>query len=133
MRRVLRWSRVRRQDLIRGFSIAILAASLSLAGPGALASEPGRLAQQAREGQSDQREKQQPFVARPAPSSVRVALRPRGASLDEHGGRQLTAALAARARQGAAASQRLRSETEPRHDPWPVPTTVRSSRGPPQG
>ena len=115
---------------LRAFAIALLAASLSLAGPGALAlaSRPGGFERQVREGKDAQ-----PFVARPAALAVRVALRPRGASLDDHGGRQLAVELTARARDGAAVSSRFLSGRAPRGNARRFPETVRSSRGPPQG
>jgi hypothetical protein len=117
-------------DGIRAFAIALLAASLSLAGPGAiaLASQPGGLEREVRDGKDAQ-----PFLARPAPPAVRVALRPRGGSLDGHGGRQLAVELCARARDGAAISPRFLSGRVPRRNARRIPETVRSSRGPPQG
>jgi hypothetical protein len=115
---------------LRALAIALLAVSLSLVGPGAiaLASQPGGFERQVRDGKDAQ-----PFVARPAPPAVRVALRPRGTSLDDHGGRQLAVELTARARDGAAVSPRFLSGRAPRCNARRFPETVRSSRGPPQG
>ena len=131
---MVRWAGVRKRrtktEGLRAFAIALLAASLSLAGPGAvaLASQPGGFERQVREGKDAQ-----PFVARPAPPAVRVAIRPRGSSRDDHGGRQLAVALTVRARDGAAVSPRFLSGRTPRCNARRFPDTVRSSRGPPQG
>jgi hypothetical protein len=119
---------VRRLDWIRVLAVAILAAGVSFVGPGgyAFAAAPGRLAQQVRDGKDDL-----PLATRAAPSTTRLALRPRSTSADHHGGRLLAAALTERADSGALCSETLSAEA-PRATPRRGPTALRSSRGPPE-
>ena len=120
---------MRPRDFIRAILIALLATSLSLEGSGAMALASGSgLPHVASDGRDHQ-----PLVARPAASVSRFVTRPRASSPDDQGGRQLAAALTARARDGAAVSERFLSGRAPRCTPRRFPATVRSSRGPPQG
>jgi hypothetical protein len=117
---------------IRALAVLVAAATLSIAGPGAVAlartSEPERLTRQGGDGKDEA-----PLVARPAASAARVLARPRSSSHDDLGGRTLAGTLAARARGAAAVSQRFLSGRAPRCNPRRFPLTVRSSRGPPEG
>lgn len=117
---------MRTKDRLRALATAILAASLSFAGPGAMAlvSAPDALAQ-ARDGKGDQ-----PFVTRPVSESSRVAVRT-GRAAPDAGARDLIATLPPifflappAPSQGPAPRNAQRSTAL-------VPVTSRSSRGPP--
>jgi hypothetical protein len=124
--------RVRTTYRLRALAAAIIAVSLSWAGPGtrALVAAPDALERQVREGKTEQ-----PFVlilARPATESLRVAVRP-GRAVPDQPARDLVGVLApvfhlplpqtavAPALPGAPRAVAL------------VPVTSRSSRGPPLG
>jgi hypothetical protein len=124
---------LQRRDHTRAFAIAVLAAGLSFAGPGAfaLAADTVRLAPDTGGGRDAP-----PFVARLDTSATRVALQParRAGPDDAPARRPLLAILPGGApRLEAPAGPSTQAGRPARHAPGRPASFVRTSRGPPLG
>jgi hypothetical protein len=115
---------------VRAFATALLAASLSFAGPGAvaLASAPAAPAPDTRAGENA--DGGQPFVARSETAAARLAVRG-SRSLVDGVPRDLVALLTRSILLAPSMTARALAARDAQRTAPLVPATVRSSRGPP--
>lgn len=119
---------MRTNHRLRALAAAILAAGLSLAGPGALAvvSAPDALERRARDGSGEE----QSFVARPTSATQRLAVRT-GRSAPDQGAPEWLVRLAPAVSLYPPQAVRAPAPRVALRDLPIVPVTSRSPRGPP--